>query len=48
MKIKDTEYTNFLLQESEGLKKAKNSGSAKIKQSLNDSQVEEDDQEDSN
>ena len=42
MKIKDTEYTNFLIGENESLKKAQATGGIKIKQSLNESNDQDD------
>jgi predicted membrane protein len=44
MKIKDTEYTNFLIGENESLKKVKTSGGLNVIKSLNDSNNEDEDE----
>ena len=43
MKIKDTEYTNFLIGENESLKKVKSTGGLDVIKSLNDSNNEDED-----
>jgi hypothetical protein len=43
MKIKDTEYTNFLIGENESLKKVRSTGGLNVIKSLNDSNNEDED-----